>query len=204
MRISKKQICQVIKNIIIELPFEILAFIIVPIALLFCKKEDEHLPKWAAWFDDPDYGINGDDGWGNKHFPGKERTYYARLRWLLRNRIGVFSVKFLGVKVKDIVPSSVITQGNPKVTSNGGIVSDWCLVICKMKNGKERFGYYQTIRYKGILSGFYCRIYVGWKLLDVAGMNEINAEKYLEADDKPILKSVWAINPFKRVNQKGE
>ena len=123
---------------------------------------------------------------------------------MLRNRIGVFSVKFLGVKVKDIVPSSVITQGNPKVTSNGGIVSDWCLVICKMKNGKERFGYYQTIRYKGILSGFYCRIYVGWKLLDVAGMNEINAEKYLEADDKPILKSVWAINPFKRVNQKGE
>ena len=199
MRISKKQICQVIKNIIIELPFEILAFFIVPIALLSCKKEDERLPKWAAWFDDPDYGINGDDGWKNEHFPGKERTYYARLCWLLRNRIGVFSAKFLGVKVRDIVPSSVITQGNPKVTSNGGIVSDWCLVSCKLKNGKERFGYYQTIRYGGILKGFYCRFYLGWELMDVAGMNEMNVGKYLEVDDKPILKSVWAINPFKKV-----
>jgi hypothetical protein len=204
MRISKKQICQIIANIIIELPFEILAFLIVPIAIAFCKKEDEHLPKWAAWFDDPDYGINGDEGWRNEHFSGKERTYYARLRWLLRNRIGVFSVKFLGVKVKDIVPSSVITQGNPKVTSNGGIVSDWCLVICKLKNGKERFGYYQTIRYKGIFKNFYCRIYLGWKLMDVVGMRKDNKHTYLEADDKPVLKSVWAINPFKRVNQKGE
>lgn len=199
MRISKKQICQVIKNIIIELPFEFLAFAIVPIALAFCKKEDEKLPKWAAWFDDPDYGINGDDGWKNEHFPGKERTYYARLRWLLRNRIGVFSVKFLGVRVRDIEPSSVITQGNPKVTSNGGIVSDWCLVSCKLKNGKERFGYYQTIRYGGFFRNFYCRIYLGWKLMDVAGMNEMNAGKYLEASDKPVLKSVWAVNPIKRV-----
>ncbi|WP_169779346.1 DUF7338 family protein [Campylobacter curvus] len=199
MRISKKQICQVIKNIIIELPFEFLAFAIVPIALAFCKKEDEKLPKWAAWFDDPDYGINGDDGWKNEHFPGKERTYYARLRWLLRNRIGVFSVKFLGVRVRDIEPSSVITQGNPKVTSNGGIVSDWCLVSCKLKNGKERFVYYQTIRYGGFFRNFYCRIYLGWKLMDVAGMNEMNAGKYLEASDKPVLKSVWAVNPIKRV-----
>lgn len=204
MRISKKQICQILTNIIIELPFEILAFAIVPIAVAFCKKEDEHLPKWAAWFDDPDYGINGDEGWKSEHFLGKERTYYARLRWLLRNRIGVFSVKFLGVRVRDIDASSVITQGNPKVTSNGGIVSDWCLVSCEMKNGKERFGYYQTIRYKGIFKNFYCRIYLGWKLMDVVGMREDNKHTYLEADDKPVLKSVWAISPFKRVNQKGE
>lgn len=204
MRISKKQICQILTNIIIELPFEILAFAIVPIAVAFCKKEDEHLPKWAAWFDDPDYGINGDEGWKSEHFLGKERTYYARLRWLLRNRIGVFSVKFLGVRVRDIDASSVITQGNPKVTSNGGIVSDWCLVSCKMKNGKERFGYYQTIRYKGIFKNFYCRIYLGWKLMDVVGMREDNKHTYLEADDKPVLKSVWAISPFKKVNQKGE
>lgn len=198
-KLKAKQILQVLTNIIIELPFEILAFIIVPIALLSCKKDDERLPRWASWFDDPDYGINGDEGWKNEHFPGKERTYRARVCWLLRNRIGVFSVKFLGVKVRDIEPNSVITQGNPKVTSNDGIVSDWCLVSCKLKNGKDRFGYYRTIRYGGFLKGFYCRIYLGWKLMDVAGMNEMNANKYLEADDKPVLKSVWAINPIKRV-----
>ena len=37
--------------------------------------------------------------------------------------------------------------------------------------------------------------------MDVTGMNEMNAHTYLEADDKPILKSVWAINPFKRVQR---
>ena len=203
MRISKKQIWQVIKNIIIELPFEILAFFIVPIALVFCKKEDEHLPKWAAWFDDPDYGINGDEGWRNEHFPnGKNRTYWARLCWLYRNRIGVFSAKYLGVKVEDIDAGTVHTMGDTLATYNKGQKNTECLVTCKLKNGRERFGYYREIRYGK--SKWYCRIYLGWKLMDVVGMREDNKHTYLEADDKPVLKSVWAINPFKRVNQKGE
>ena len=200
MRISKKQICQVIKNIIIELPFEILAFIIVPIALLSCKKEDERLPKWASWFDDPDYGINGDDGWKNEHFPnGKYRTYWARLYWLYRNRIGVFSAKYLGVKVEDIDANTVRTMGDTLATYNKGQKNTECLVTCKLKDGRERFGYYREIRYGK--SKWYCRIYLGWKLMDVTGMNEMNAHTYLESDDKPILKSVWAINPFKRVQR---
>ncbi|MGF7441509.1 DUF7338 family protein [Campylobacter concisus] len=203
MRISKKQIWQVIKNIIIELPFEILAFFIVPIALVFCKKEDEHLPKWAAWFDDPDYGINGDEGWRNEHFPnGKNRTYWARLCWLYRNRIGVFSAKYLGVKVEDIDAGTVHTMGDTLATYNKGQKNTECLVTCKLKNGRERFGYYREIRYGK--SKWYCRIYLGWKLMDVVGMREDNKHTYLEADDKPVLKSVWAISPFKRVNQKGE
>ena len=34
--------------------------------------------------------------------------------------------------------------------------------------------------------------------MDVVGMREDNKARYLEADDKKILKTVWAINPFKR------
>ncbi|QCD44462.1 DUF7338 family protein [Campylobacter mucosalis] len=200
MKLTTKQKLQIAKNILLELPFELLAFIVVPIALLFCDKKSKNLPKWAIWFDDPDYGINGDSGWINEHFKdGKNLTYYARLRWLLRNRIGVFSVKFLGVKVANVIPSSVITQGDPNVSSNGGAKSEWCLVTARTTNTKEYFGYYKTIRYKGIFSGFYCRIYLGWKLLDIAGMNYKNKDEYMQEDDKPILKSVWAINPFKRV-----
>ena len=78
------------------------------------------------------------------------------------------------------------------------MISDFCKVTLKLKDGRSRFGLYKTIRYKGFLSGFYCRIYVGWKLLDVAGMNEFNHALFKEADDKAFLKSVWAINPFKR------
>ena len=202
-----KEFLQLLAIIIIELPLELISWLIVPIALLFCNKQSEHLPKWARYFEDASdlYGgensaINGDSGWRKAHYPnGKNRTYFARLRWLYRNRIGFFSSRINGVKVSEIDPSSVRTQGNTKVTSNGGSVSDFCKVTLKLKDRRSRFGLYKTIRYKGFLSGFYCRIYVGWKLLDVAEMNEYNKDTFMQSDDKEYLKSVWAINPFKRV-----
>ncbi|ERJ25899.1 hypothetical protein [Campylobacter concisus] len=202
-----KELLQLLAIMAVELPLEILGYLIVPIALLFCDKNSEHLPKWARYFEDAsdlydgeNSAINGDSGWRKEHYPnGKNRTYFARLRWLYRNRIGYFSSRINGVKVSEIEPSSVITQGNPRVTSNGGVISAFCKVTCKLKDGRTRFGLFKTIRYKGFLSGFYCRIYVGWKLLDVAEMNEYNKDTFMQPDDKTFLKSVWGINPFKRV-----
>ena len=202
-----KELLQLFAIIIIELPLELISWLIVPIALAFCNKQSERLPKWARWFEDASdyYGgensaINGDSGWKKEHYPnGKNRTYFARLRWLYRNRIGYFSSRINGVKVSEIEPSSVRVQGNIKVTSNGGVISDFCKVTCKLKNGRTHFGLYKVVRYKGFLSGFYCRIYIGWKLMDICGMNEENKSTYLEADDKKVLKSVWCVNPFKRV-----
>ena len=183
-----RELLQLFAIIIIELPFELISWLIVPIALLFCKKDDEHLPKIFRWFEDAsDYydgensAINGDSGWRKEHYPnGKNRTYFARLLWLYRNRIGYFSSRINGVKVSEIEPSSVRVQGNIKVTSNGGVISDFCKVTLKLKDGRSRFGLYKTIRYKGFLSGFYCRIYVGWKLLDVAEMNEYNKAAFMQ------------------------
>lgn len=198
MRLKPKQKLQILKNVAIELPIEILHFIVVPIALLVCDEKSENLPTWASWFNENDYGINGDDGWKNEHFPnGKNRTYWARLCWLYRNRIGNFSAKYLGVKVEDIDASSVESVGDILATENKGAKSTQCLVTCKMKDGCERFGYYREIRYGK--SKRYCRIYLGWKLMDICGMNEENKSTYLEADDKKVLKSVWCVNPFKRV-----
>ncbi|WP_107686330.1 hypothetical protein [Campylobacter concisus] len=202
-----KEFLQLFGIIAIELPLELLSWVVVPIALVFCDKQSDRLPKWARYFEDAsDYyngensAINGDSGWRKEHYPnGKNRTYFARLRWLYRNRIGYFSSRINGVKVSEIEPSSVRVQGNIKVTSNGGVISDFCKVTCKLKDGRTRFGLFKTIRYKGFLSGFYCRIYVGWKLLDVAEMNEYNKATFMQPDDKAFLKSVWAINPFKRV-----
>ena len=204
-----KELLQLFCIIVVELPLEILDYIKVPIALLFCNKQSEHLPKWARYFEDAsDYyvgeisAINGDSGWQKEHYPnGKNRTYFARLLWLYRNRIGYFSSRVNGVKVSEIDPSSIRVQGNIKVTSNGGVVSDFCKVTLKLKDGRSRFGLFKTIRYKGFLSGFYCRIYVGWKLLDVAEMNEYNKDTFMQPDDKEYLKSVWTINPFKRVRK---
>ncbi|QPI00149.1 hypothetical protein G5B97_08670 [Campylobacter concisus] len=198
MKLNQKQKLQILKNVAVELPLEIAHFFIVPIALLACDEKSENLPKWAAWFDENDYGINGDDGWRRCHFKEpKNRTYFARLCWLYRNRIGNFSAKYLGVKVEDIDASSVKSIGDILVTENKGAKSTQCLVTCKMKDGRERFGYYREIRYGK--SKWYCRIYLGWKLMDICGMNEENKSTYLEADDKKVLKSVWCVNPFKRV-----
>ena len=70
MMLKSKEILQLIVIILIELLLELLAFVVVPVALLFCKKEDEHLPKIFRWFEDAnDYydgkcaAINGDSGW---------------------------------------------------------------------------------------------------------------------------------------------
>ena len=204
-----REFLQLLVIIAVELPLEILGYIIVPIALAFCNKQSEHLPKWARYFEDAsdlydgiNSAINGDSGWRKEHYPnGKNRTYFARLLWLYRNRIGYFSSRVNGVKVSEIEPSSVRVQGNIKVTSNGGAVSDFCKVTLKLKDGRSRFGLYKTIRYKGIFSGFYCRIYVGWKLMDVAEMNEYNKATFMQPGDKAFLKSVWCVNPFKRVQR---
>ena len=202
-----RELLQLFCIVVIELPLEMLGYIVVPIALLFCDKQSERLPKWARYFEDAsdlydgeNSAINGDSGWRKEHYPnGKNRTYFARLLWLYRNRIGYFSSRVNGVKVSEIDTSSVRVQGNIKVTSNGGVISDFCKVTLKLKDGRTRFGLFKTIRYKGFLSGFYCRIYVGWKLLDVAEMNEYNKDTFMQPDDKEYLKSVWVINPFKKV-----
>ena len=200
MSLTLKQKLTVARNFAVEIPIEILHFFVVPFALLACDEKSENLPRWASWFDDPDYGVNGDDGWKNEHFPnGKNRTYLARLCWLYRNRIGNFSAKYLGVRVEDIDANSVRTQGDVFATYNKGQKSTLCLVTCKMKDRRERFGYYREIRYGK--SKWYCRIYLGWKLMDVAGMRQDNKVEYMDENDKKVLQTVWAINPLKRIKQ---
>ena len=45
MKLTAKQKLQVAKNIALEIPVEILQFIVVPFALLACNKDSETLPK---------------------------------------------------------------------------------------------------------------------------------------------------------------
>lgn len=199
-----KELLQLFAIIAVELPLELISWLIVPIALLFCDEKSEHLPKWARWFEDAnDYydgkcaAINGDSGWREKHYPEPtNRTYKARLLWLLRNRIGHFSSEILGIKVDDVNPYSIETLGDPNITSNGGKKSGFCKVTCTLKDGRERFGFFRVVRY----GKFYCRIYLGWKLMDIAGVNALNFKEFTQKDDKKYLKTVWCINPLKKVN----
>lgn len=200
--LSGKEKLYLLKIMLIEFPVDFISFFVVPIAVLFCKKESNNLPKFFSWLDDPDYGINGDPYWQKEHFPnGKHTSYYARVRWLWRNRIGNFSKKVFGLKVEDVDASTVVTTGDINATYVKGWKNTWCKVTCKTKDGKEWFGLYKEIRYSGIFKNFYCRIYVGTKLMDIAGMTPENKHTFLEKDDKPYLLSVVAINPFKRLKE---
>lgn len=193
---SFKQILKTfLKWFFIELPLEISAFLVVPIALLFCNEKSENLPKIFKWYDDFNYGINGDDGWKTEHFPnGTNRTYYARLRFLLRNRISYFTTKYMGVEVKNIKDFNAI--GDFKATCTDKVKSTKCYVEANLKNGKKIYGYYRSIHY---LKYFYIRIYLGYKLMDlIPYLDKGGINAYLEnKNTKKILQSVFAINPFK-------
>lgn len=97
---------------LLTLPADLLAPAVVPVALLFTKTEDDHLPRLFWWWDN-DASINGDqriDGswellpistdltneheislcyWAKGHHP---RSFWARFVWLgLRNRASALS-----------------------------------------------------------------------------------------------------------------
>lgn len=213
LNLTLKQKLIVAKNFIIELPMEVLAFIVVPIAVAFTKKDDEHLPKWARWFEDADdiydgksSAINGDSGWRTKHYPEpKNRSYIARVKWLLRNRIGNFSAKYLGVKFKEINPLTIKYEGDLRAFNIDGKERLECKVTALTFSGKESFCIFKSLPYS---KRFYVRIFLGHKIQDIAFIADLKtADEKLEAmkkylddkENKKVAKSVWAFHPIRKV-----
>lgn len=206
----------IVKHIFSEILMEALAFIVVPIAVAFCKKDDQRLPKWASWFDEETYGINAEmydengkllceDGGHcgpNGRFPRpKNRTWYARVRWLLRNRIGVFSTKINGIKYSDINPDSIVVSGDMNVPGYSGTKGNkWGLIRAELKNGKKVFALFVN---KVWGKKFYIRMYLGYKLFDISevGLAEDKQkamDEYLKNPDSKIYaKTVWAFHPMR-------
>ncbi len=100
----------VIKFFLISLPVQLIGIVVVPIALLFPTPEfiptsaQPHLLNHRLlkvfWLWGNRYnGIDGDRGWNSKGF--NTTTYWARYRWLMRNRCS--NLKFwFGVHTKII------------------------------------------------------------------------------------------------------
>lgn len=68
---------------------QLLGLFVVPVALLFCSREDEHLPHWAyPWCNEWD-SINGYSNRGHweARWGSATRSYWPRFLWLaIRNR----------------------------------------------------------------------------------------------------------------------
>ena len=202
MKLTSKEWWRALSMFLIAIPLELSSFIIVPIILLFCKKEDEHLPKFFSWYDEPNWGINGDYGWKKDHFQEPEnRTWWARVRWLWRNRINGYQITKQGYNVEKTDISTLRVLGDPNATSVKGRADTFCVVRVKNVSQKEYFSLYYEKRW---CKYFYLRMYIGWKLMDISNaktavdIGNWVASRKLEGKSTT-LESVFSINPFKRI-----
>ncbi len=142
-----------------------LSVLVVPVALLFCKKDDEHLPRWAKWWDEVEYGINGDSYWKENHAKGAERSYFWRWAWLLRNK-AVGYANLVGVKIDDRRETRV--WGDKDVSDQPVGKAGW-LYIEECPEYYTYPCYYMVMQYGSLPLCF--RFYAGFKLKDLNRVN---------------------------------
>lgn len=151
-------IIKLMLKFIVDFIVMISALIVVPIALLFVNEEDNHLPKWARWYETFDNDINGDIYWqGPEHANGKQRSYWWRLRWLFRNPIGTFSYEKMGIT---LTPQSTFQVWGDPFTGNiprheGSLYAE------ATENGKMYPCYYVVKQWGNTSKCF--RLYLGYK-----------------------------------------
>lgn len=179
-----KNILNILFTFCLEIPMEILGFILVPIILLFIPKSWDRLPKFLSWFDDYKYGINGDGeagvwGWkGPEHANGKERNYWWRLKWLYRNKINTFSHVVTGLDNSKIVMLQY--TGNPYV-SNQKPEAGFLYIEATTDSGKKYCEYYWVKQWFN--SKLCIRFRFGWKMKDAL-------ERYLEEGSMDFKKMI--------------
>lgn len=151
---------------LLVLPANLLAPVVVPVALMFTPREANSLPKLAAWWNN-DVSINGDHQvpapledtpeiraacyYAPGHHP---RSFYARWVWLgLRNRASALAVSLgKSIPTSDLL-SDADTFGDPATNRNH---AGWLV----LRNGPV----YQLIIVKRISSGLCLRVNYGHKL----------------------------------------
>lgn len=159
----KRHLCNflhILLIFIVSLPVTLLTFVVVPLALIGLTPEDKHLPRWARWWETYDNDINGDGPWaGPEHANGQQNTYWWRLRWLIRNKTGVFSYEVTGMDRAEVFDYS--TQGDV-LTGNRPGHSGNLYAEAYMNDGRRIFPCYYFVRQWGN-SNRCIRIYAGWK-----------------------------------------
>lgn len=138
---------------------DLLAYIVVPIALLGLKPEDKHLPKWARWWETYDNDIDGDIYWrGEEHADGQQSTYWWRLRWLLRNTGGIFQHEVLGIHLSNKV--RYVIHGDQYIADRPHGKSGW--LYAEAWDGNKMYPCYLIVHQWGNTNR--CLIgYFGWR-----------------------------------------
>lgn len=165
--------------IFIQIPYDILGWFVIPLALVFTADEEDELAFGNAW-SERHYGINGDPYWQRAH--PNYRAYWWRLIWLYRNA-NKWLVDTYGIKTADIASVSAIGDRNTANRPYGH--SGKLNILVTLRDGTMHEATYIVKQWGN--TGRCLRIYIGWKFKDV-----------LENEDTPrdIIAPVFAINPF--------
>jgi hypothetical protein len=162
-----KNFFHILSKVPAEIIMNLLAFIVVPIALLSCDKTSTRLPRWARLWDDYEFGINGDLYWqGPKHADGKQNTYYWRLLWLFRNRAMTFAHQSgANWSAEDVLLNEWSIYGDEK-TSNRPVGHSGFLYIELKDSAGKKYPCYYYVR-QLFNTGRCIRFYAGYKLLGI-------------------------------------
>lgn len=176
---------------VICLIVDLLSFIVVPIALLFCGEDDTHLPKIFKWWETYDNDINGDVYWhGPEHADGHQKEYWWRLRWLLRNRSGTFAYTVLGfdkARVKEYKVYGDVMTGN--IPGHEGFL--YAEAVCD----KQTYPCYYYIKRIGNTDRC-LRLYFGWKFRQSKSVEQWPKEGLTQFVFHPWFNKFEKINNF--------
>lgn len=130
--------------VLLSLPMNLLALILAPVFPLFSGNQygwlDNHskqgfgprLPNWLSWFMTPDNSLDGDATFERINGTG----YWAKVKWLLRNPLYAFALKYLEA------PYFSTVDGDKTIKDNDGAKEGWCFVTA---NGLFQFRYVKRI-----------------------------------------------------------
>lgn len=148
--------------VLVSFAVDLFGLIVVPLALLFCRESDEHLPRLFWPWDNDTEGINGDGGWrGPEHANGREREFWWRFQWLAIRNAGTNFSYLIGFE-QTLNIAYIADPGSDPLTSNQGREGTNC-VRAFAPQGFVAWEYYLVRRW---MPGRCLRVRLGWKLAD--------------------------------------
>lgn len=183
-----KHYLKITKLIFLFFSVLILGIFILPLVLLFVKKEDKNLPSLFSWWDNPKYGINGNADWEKRlndyGWGFKPTDFWSRYIWLIRNPVGGFNKQYLAI---------TIPKGTMLTHSGDSGVGD------KVKDGysfiESSSGHFELYHIKTWSSKFELVRRIGWKLHG----KPTTEDGYMTQDET--ANFVFRINPFKKAHK---
>ncbi len=145
------------------MPVDLASFIVVPIAAYGLPEEADHLPEWARWCETYDNTINGPSWWnGPSYANGRARTYKWRVKWLRRNRIGVYKWEHVHLST---IPEGAMFKARWAI--KGDMAELWAL-YAEMRVGAAMWPYYK-LEWSPIRGNYRLLCMFGWRFAQDTG-----------------------------------